>query len=609
VVLPHLDDAGERSVVRMFEPVTAALTVGGTGPHSGTMDVQPLLKLMDIGSCACAEKFTGVQCVTASMGDVVFEYFPVAGELLELTARPVLVGRTSLEIALVVVSQSLGPQTGSLVRRDVCEAFFTYVTTRGPDGEKRFCPQLESSTSVSDNGDSDDQLRLSMMGEEHQWERLLAKFRKSLVKIETKKLLQPKSTTTTKAHDFEMSEVVLPAHQNHMGHTFGGVVMSWMAKAALTSASRKARLSTGDLRIGAVLRVNFATGSDVSDHLIFRPRINAVFDDGATAEVEVTVTKRNIATGKEVDINTGYFYVHPISKNHTRPFPATEATQGSAWRRRHLEARRQLLTCTGGSIQWHSDLHEEAPLLTILSTLRLIHHDNESVRWRRPTYSSKDSSNACSVEWTPGIYWGRPHTFLIRAKAIISQKGGGPTVEEFINALRKRRPEWDHICSAVTILEESSSTMKEGTESDVQWDVVEHIARTPQKARVLHCLCACSSIEELVPLCLLRAWRLDTTSGTAIYASRSVRHDKASRNARIEVLPSGWFIRSVEGGGVAVSYVVEHDIQKLRNITRVISDENIVSMMTSGVVKWMKRLSSLEYSTLELRNNRQEGST
>jgi acyl-CoA hydrolase len=586
-------DAGERSVVRMFEPVTAALTVGGTGPHSGTMDIQPLLKLMDIGSCACAEKFTGVQCVTASMGDVVFEYFPVAGELLELTARPVLAGRTSLEIALVVVSQGLDPQTGSLVRRDVCEAFFTYVTTRGPDGEKRCCPPLEGSSSLGDN--NGDQLHLSMMGEEHQWERLLAKFRKSLVRIETGKLIQSESTPTSKKHDFEMSEVVLPAHQNHMGHTFGGVVMSWMAKAALTSASRKARLSTGDLRIGAVLRVNFDTGSDVSDHLIFRPHINAVFDNGATAEVEVTVTKRNIATGNEVDINTGYFYVHPISKNHKRPFPATEATQGSAWRRRHLVARRQLLTCTGGPIQWHSDLHEEAPQLTILSTLRRIHHDHESVRWRRPKHSSKDSVNPCSVEWTSGIYWGRRHTFLIRAKAIIVHKVGGPTVEEFINALRMRRPEWDHICHAVTILEESSSKKKESTESDVQWDVVEHIARTPQKARVLHCLCACSSIEELVPLCLLRAWRVDTASGTAIYASRSVRHDKTLRNARTEVLPSGWFIRSVDNG-VAVSYVVEHDFQTLRNITRVMSDEHIVSMMTSGVVKWMKQLSSLDYS-------------
>ena len=69
-------------------------------------DLRPLLLLMDIGSCASAEKHCKVNCVTASMGDVVIENYPIVGDLLELQASPVSVGRTSLEISVVIIAHS-----------------------------------------------------------------------------------------------------------------------------------------------------------------------------------------------------------------------------------------------------------------------------------------------------------------------------------------------------------------------------------------------------------------------------------------------------------------------------------------------------------------------
>ena len=42
----------------------------------------------------------------------------------------------------------------------------------------------------------------------------------------------PPPTPSSETFTFETIEVVLPKHQNHMGHTFGGVVMSWMHKTA-----------------------------------------------------------------------------------------------------------------------------------------------------------------------------------------------------------------------------------------------------------------------------------------------------------------------------------------------------------------------------------------
>ena len=170
-----------RALVQMFEIVTASNWTGSYQKKNNSnsnlkysnskssnrnmnmivSDLRPLLLLMDIGSCASAEKHCKVNCVTASMGDVVIENFPIVGDLLELQASPVSVGRTSLEISVVIIAHSNSDSDSedssdssdsngspsSFVQtkttRRVCEAFFTYVTTRGPNGEKRYVPPLE----------------------------------------------------------------------------------------------------------------------------------------------------------------------------------------------------------------------------------------------------------------------------------------------------------------------------------------------------------------------------------------------------------------------------------------------------------------------------------
>ena len=89
-----------RALVRMFEPVMGTNWVPTpeylassklVAPHELLLvsDLRPLLLLMDIGSCASAEKHTRVQCVTVSMGDVVIENLPRIGDMLELRASPV----------------------------------------------------------------------------------------------------------------------------------------------------------------------------------------------------------------------------------------------------------------------------------------------------------------------------------------------------------------------------------------------------------------------------------------------------------------------------------------------------------------------------------------
>ena len=99
------------SCVRMVEQV------------SSVHDVGLLLQRMDIATCAAAERHTKVNCVTVAMGDVVVEHSPRVGELLTLTAEPVLVGRTSIDVSVRVSAEK------GKVRRHVCDAAFTYVTT------------------------------------------------------------------------------------------------------------------------------------------------------------------------------------------------------------------------------------------------------------------------------------------------------------------------------------------------------------------------------------------------------------------------------------------------------------------------------------------------
>ena len=118
----------------MLETITHEHTRGDEEADTGVM-----LRFMDICTCASAEAYTGVNCVTVAVGDVVLEYVPCVGDVVELVAQPVLTGNTSLEIALTATAES----RHGLHRRNVCSGTFTYVTTRTKEGAKVRCPSLE----------------------------------------------------------------------------------------------------------------------------------------------------------------------------------------------------------------------------------------------------------------------------------------------------------------------------------------------------------------------------------------------------------------------------------------------------------------------------------
>ena len=619
------------ATVVMVELVTTAHCVETDANGTGRiMDVRPLLRLMDIATCASAEKHTGVNCVTASMGDVVFDHMPTAGDLLELTATPVFAGRTSLDIGLTVICIGEGG-----VRNFVCYASFTYVTTRGPEGQKRFCPPL------SEEHDSEDGSHKRSKSTTD-WARTTARFRRSLVKVEMKSASLVKNESgVASGFETEFSEVVLPAHQNHMGHTFGGVVMGWMAKAALAEASRRSKRRVGTLLIRSVLRVEFSTGSDVSDHLIFRPRLNAIFDDGQSAEIEVRVSKRCIASGRKFDMNVGYFYIsgYTRGKKLDKPFGATESfgcsalgkgiqgriTADANWRRRLLLARRRLLGGTGEAVEWHSSLQDAAPLLTILAVLRLVHSEDPTVKWKALHFNdgnqkprtrsiigrasiivagraSKTNLSNFVLEVTPGEPLGRKNTFILRGRAVILNT----EVSTLFDMVKNKRTQWDELCNSIKIIEEQQNGKAENEEDDdtntkFNWDIVEYEALTPQTALAMgyiFCWKTLSRPKKHIPLCLIRSWQMDKNEGTAVFASQSVHHPDVAKGSLTQVLPSGWFLSPVEDAsgkpiGVSVTYVVEHDLVYLRRLAPVLTDKNIIKTMATSAERWFYNLASM----------------
>lgn len=619
------------ATVVMVELVTTAHCVE-TDSNVSMMDVRPLLRLMDIATCASAEKHTGVNCVTASMGDVVFDHMPTAGDLLELTATPVFAGRTSLDIGLTVIC--IG---GDGVRSFVCYASFTYVTTRGPDGQKRFCPPLPEELYGSDEDDSHNRSKSTT-----DWARTTARFRRSLVKVEMKSASLIKNESgVASGFETEFSEVVLPAHQNHMGQTFGGVVMGWMAKAALAEASRRSKRRVGTLLIRSVLRVEFSTGSDVSDHLVFRPRLNAIFDDGQSAEIEVRVSKRCITSGRECDMNVGYFYVsgYTRGKKVDKPFGATETfgcsalgkdiqcriTSDANWRRRLLLARRRLLGGTGEAVKWHSSLQDVAPLLTILALLRLVHNEDKTVKWKELHFyngnqeppkksivgrasiigagrTNKTNLSKFVLEVTPGEPLGRKNTFILRGRGIILNT----RVAEIFDMVKNKRMQWDELCNSIEIIEEQRNGQAENEDDDdtntkVDWDVVQYEVLTPQTALALGYIFFWKTLsrpKKHIPLCLIRAWQMDKNDGTAVFASQSVRHPDAAKGSLTQVFPSGWFLSPFEDAsgktvGVSVTYVVEHDLVYLRRLAPVLTDKNIIKTMASATERWFHNIASM----------------
>jgi uncharacterized protein (TIGR00369 family) len=104
---------------------------------SGKIHGGYLLKLMDQIAFACASKYSGCYCVTASVDTVDFLNPVEIGELVTLKASVNYVGKTSMVVGIRVISEQI--QTG--VKKHCNSSYFTMVA-KDENGNNSTVPQL-----------------------------------------------------------------------------------------------------------------------------------------------------------------------------------------------------------------------------------------------------------------------------------------------------------------------------------------------------------------------------------------------------------------------------------------------------------------------------------
>lgn len=103
----------------------------------GTMYGGDVLKMMDMAASLASIRFARKNVVTASTDAVDFHQPINPGHIVELNARVVLTGTSSMIIKIEVYGEE--PISGD--RYHCCTAFFTFVAL-GPDGKPMQIPEL-----------------------------------------------------------------------------------------------------------------------------------------------------------------------------------------------------------------------------------------------------------------------------------------------------------------------------------------------------------------------------------------------------------------------------------------------------------------------------------
>src|SRR6476659_8441097 len=92
----------DETEIRMAELMTPDLQNLAGKVHGGA-----ILCLLDKVAYVCACRYAGTSCVTVAVDEVEFREPVLVGELLHFTARIVQVGRSSMDIEIIVESQDL----------------------------------------------------------------------------------------------------------------------------------------------------------------------------------------------------------------------------------------------------------------------------------------------------------------------------------------------------------------------------------------------------------------------------------------------------------------------------------------------------------------------
>ena len=193
--------------------------------YSGSVDGGRVLEWIDKAAYALAASWSGRYCVTAYVGHIRFTRPVVAGHLVEVTARLVHTGRSSMHIETTVRS---GPPTGAdLLVTTRCLVIFVAVDE---DGRSVEVPAWEPRTADDTAADALAVRRITLRAD-----------------IEASMAAQ-RYTDAGTAQRTVLRFLAAPTDVNWGGKVHGGIVMRWIDEAAHVLATQW----TGDARNVAV---------------------------------------------------------------------------------------------------------------------------------------------------------------------------------------------------------------------------------------------------------------------------------------------------------------------------------------------------------------------
>lgn len=128
--------------------------------------------------------------------------------------------------------------------------------------------------------------------------------------------------------------LMMPHHENVLGHVFGGVVLSMIDTTAAVSAMRHARTPCVTVSVD---RVDFREPIHIGELLTMKSSVNYV---GTTSmEVGVRVETENLLTGERRHTNSCYLTFVAIDKNGKPAKVPQIRTETLDEERRHAAAR------------------------------------------------------------------------------------------------------------------------------------------------------------------------------------------------------------------------------------------------------------------------------
>lgn len=237
--------------------------------YGGRIDGGHVLEWVDKAGYACASEWSGRYCVTAFIGDIRFARPIAVGELVEVTARVVHTGRSSMHIVITVSSGD--PRTGELSRTAQCLAVFIAVDD---DGKPVAVPACSPQTDADRRLQEAARTRAGMRAD-----------------IDAAMAAQHYGGDTGAPRGV-LRFLAAPTDVNWGGKVHGGKVMRWIDEAAFLCASQW----TGDQVIASrISGIRFYTPIVIGNMIEVRARL--IHTSATRLHISVHVRSSDVRTG------------------------------------------------------------------------------------------------------------------------------------------------------------------------------------------------------------------------------------------------------------------------------------------------------------------------